>query len=48
MKLRHRTNLHGLEFRVTTLEIDVLNYDFIVPHIECSLRKEYHPIIGKQ
>ena len=48
MKLRHRTNLHGLEFRVTTIEIDVLNYDFIVPHIERSLREIYHPLIGKQ
>jgi hypothetical protein len=48
MKLRHRTNLHGLEFRVTTIEIDVLNYDFIVPHIERSLREIYNPLIGKQ
>ena len=40
MKLRHRTNLHGLEFRVTTLEIDVLNYDFIVPHIEMLFKKK--------
>lgn len=48
MKLRHRNNLHGLEFRVSILEIDVVNYDFIVPHIERSLREEYHPLIGKQ
>lgn len=48
MKLRHRANLHGLEFRVTAIEIDVLNYDFIVPHIERSLREIYHPLIGKQ
>lgn len=48
MKLKHRTNLHGLEFRVSIIEIDVFNYDFIVPHIERSLREEYHPLIGKQ
>ncbi|HCA07790.1 hypothetical protein [Chryseobacterium sp.] len=48
MKLKHRTNLHGLEFRVSTIELDVKNYDFIVPYVEKSLREEYHPIIGKQ
>lgn len=48
MKLKHRTNLHGLEFRVSIIEIDVNNYDFIVPHIERSLREIYHPLIGKQ
>ena len=34
MKLKHRPNVHGLEFRVSTIELDVKNYDFIVPHIE--------------
>lgn len=48
MKLKHRPNLYGLEFRVSTIEFDVKNYDFIVPHIERSLREEYHPIVGKQ
>lgn len=48
MKLKERTNLHGLEFRVSIIEIDVNNYDFIVPHIERSLRDIYHPLIGKQ
>ena len=48
MKLKHRVNLHGLEFRVSTIEIAVENYDFIVPHIERSLREVYHPLIGKQ
>ena len=48
MKLKHRTNLHGLQFRVSTIELDVKNYNFIIPHIESSLREEYHPIIGKQ
>lgn len=48
MKLKHRPNVHGLEFRVSTIELDVKNYDFIVPHVERSLREEYHPLIGKQ
>jgi hypothetical protein len=48
MKLRHRINTHGLEFRVTTLEFEVTNYDFIIPHIERSLREKYNPLIGKQ
>ncbi|MUV04599.1 hypothetical protein GN157_12855 [Flavobacterium rakeshii] len=48
MKLKHRKNLHGLQFRVSVIEIDVINYDFIVPHIERILREKYHPLIGKQ
>ena len=48
MKLKHRTNLEGLEFRVSIIEINVENYDFIVPHIERILRDVYCPIIGKQ
>lgn len=48
MKLKHRSNLHGLQFRVSVIEIDVFNYDFIVPHIERILREKYHPLIGKQ
>lgn len=48
MKLKHRSNLHDLQFRVSVLEIDVINYDFIVPHIERILRDKYNPLIGKQ
>lgn len=48
MKLKHRTNLHGLEFRVSIIAFDVANYDFIIPHIERTLRDKYIPIIGKQ
>lgn len=48
LKLKHRPYLDGLEFRVSTIEFDIKNYDFIVPHIERSLREEYHPIVGKQ
>lgn len=48
MKLKHRTNLEGLEFRISILPINVKNYDFIVPHIERILREKHSPIIGKQ
>lgn len=48
LKLRHRANLLDLEFRVSIIEINVKNYDFIVPHIERSLREIYHPLIRKQ
>lgn len=48
MKLKHRPNLQGLEFRVSIIELDVKNYDFIVPYVERLLREEYHPLIGKQ
>ena len=48
MKLKDRINLHGSEFRVSIIEIDVKNYDFIVPYIERSLREVYNPLIGKQ
>lgn len=48
MKLKHRPNLHGLEFRVSTIELDVRNYDFIVPYLERALREEYHPLVGRQ
>lgn len=48
MKLRHRSNLIGAQFRVSVIELDVKNYDFIVPHIERTLREKYNPIVGKQ
>lgn len=48
MKLKHRINLYGLEFRISIIEVNVKNYDFIVPHIERSLREKYNPLIGKQ
>jgi hypothetical protein len=48
MKLNHRKSMYDLEFRVSKIEIDVENYDFIVPHLERVLRDKYLPIIGKQ
>lgn len=48
MKLKNRPNIDGLEFRVSVIEFNVKNYDFIVPHVERSMREKYNPLIGKQ
>ena len=48
MKLKYRTNLSGMEFRISIIEINVKNYDIIVLYIERSLRNKYNPLIGKQ
>ncbi|MDM1518027.1 hypothetical protein HX089_16870 [Myroides odoratimimus] len=48
MKLKHRPSLLGARLRVSTIELNVKNYDFIVPHIERTLRDKYNPIVGKQ
>ena len=48
LKLKSRTNLTDLTFRVSTLKIDVVNYDIIMPNIERALRNKYNPILGKQ
>ncbi|WP_334125462.1 hypothetical protein [Empedobacter brevis] len=48
MKLRHRSSLIGATYRVSVIELDVINYDFIAPHIERTLREKYKPIVGKQ
>jgi hypothetical protein len=48
MKLNHRTSMHGLEFRVTKIVLNIDNYDFIVPYLERVLRDKYLPIVGKQ
>ena len=48
MKLGLRTNLLGDIFRLSTIHIDVKNYDWIVPVIESELRKKINPLTGKQ
>jgi hypothetical protein len=40
--------MHGLEFRVTKIVLNIDNYDFIVPYLERVLRDKYLPIVGKQ
>lgn len=48
MKLKERQNLYGNTFRASYINVDVRNYDFIVPFLEKILREYYNPIIGKQ
>lgn len=48
LKLRARKNLHESVFRISTIKIDVENYDLIVPQVEAGLRKRLNPIIGRQ
>lgn len=48
LKLLARTNLQNDLFRLSTLKIDVSNYDAIVPKIEWQLRNRINPIAGKQ
>lgn len=48
MKLKARTVLYGLEFRVSCIPIDVEHYDMIVPYVERHLREKLNPIVGKQ
>jgi hypothetical protein len=48
LKLMARTNLKDQTFRLKTIQIDVHNYDTIVPKIEWQLRNRINPIIGKQ
>lgn len=47
MKLSSRNNMAGYRIRVSTLKIEVKNYDLIVPKVESYFREKYHPIIGR-
>lgn len=48
MKLKAHKDLANETFRVSTLELDVFNYDTIAPVVEKKLRDLINPIIGKQ
>ena len=48
LKLMARKNLKNETFRLKSIEVDVHNYDSIVPKIEWQLRNRINPIIGKQ
>lgn len=48
LKLMERTNLKNETFRLSTIKLEVENYDWIVPVIENSLRNRINPIIGRQ
>ncbi|WP_026473104.1 hypothetical protein [Alkaliflexus imshenetskii] len=48
LKLRERKNIHGYEFRISSIKVDVKNYDLIVPQVEKYFRNEINPILGRQ
>jgi len=48
LKLLERKNLHGRNFRISTIKLDVVNYDLIVPYFESALRNSLNPILGRQ
>ena len=43
-----RENLKNDNFRLSAININVENYDAIVPKIEWQLRERINPLIGKQ
>lgn len=48
LKLLERKNLYGNQFRISTIKIEVKNYDIIMPIIENELRNKINPILGRQ
>ncbi len=48
LKLLARENLYNETFRLSTICINVKNYDVIVPEIEKEMRNRINPILGKQ
>lgn len=48
LKLYERQYLHLEYFKVSTIKIDVKNYDQIMPIVEKTLRDRINPIIGRQ
>ncbi len=48
LKLLERKNLHNNIFRLSTIKIDVVNYNIIMPIIENEFRNKLNPILGRQ
>lgn len=48
LKLLSRKNLYNNIFRLSTIRVQVKNYDIIMPIIESELRNKINPIIGRQ
>lgn len=48
LKLKDRKSVEKLDFRVSIIKLDFINYDIIAPKVESWLREELNPIIGKQ
>ena len=47
MKLLARTDLYGIQFRLSTLPIQVENSKMILPYVEDYLRSVKNPILGQ-
>jgi hypothetical protein len=48
MKLLSRTNLFSNTFRISTMKIETVNYDLILPQFEKAFRDVKNPILGRQ
>lgn len=48
MKIGQRLNLVNQRFRLSTIRVEVENYDLIMPKLEGALRDKYNPILGRQ
>ncbi|MEJ0086137.1 MAG: GIY-YIG nuclease family protein [Pseudomonadota bacterium] len=48
LKIRERKNMAAHRFRLSTIKLEVENYDLIMPRIESALRDKYNPILGRQ
>lgn len=48
LKLLERSNLYGNEFRISTITINVSNYDLIVSEFENYFREKFNPILGRK
>ena len=48
LKLLARTNMYEETFRLSTISLQVVNYNVIVPRIEQLLRDRINPILGRQ
>lgn len=48
MKIKQRSNMRDQRFRLSTIRLDVENYNLIVPYLESEIRNHYNPILGRQ
>jgi hypothetical protein len=48
MKLLARENLYGEMLRISSIRLDIFNYDWVVPIVETELRDKINPILGRQ
>lgn len=48
LKLKHRLNMTEHRFRLSTIRVDVKNYDLVLPQLERALRDKHNPILGRQ